>query len=199
MIPEGAYSQAGLDAATAIEKRQPVHVVAIERAYQDLVVAGAPKPTPAPQPADLFKRDLVVPKAAHPAPLVPARLANEVEIPSAARTVRKLAESEGWHVKATYALGWVMGAKGETRALTHSLALRMVEGGLEEGVLPSRRLVAAWVAKEPDQGLLNLKDRGVTEIPVPGKGWKFSLAYAWGEGGLHALSAVALKETIKED
>jgi hypothetical protein len=191
MIPEGAYSKAGLDAATAIERGCSVMTVGMDRAMGEPLV----RPTPAPQPADLFKRDLVVPKAAHPAPLIGARDANEVEIPSAARKVRTLAEANGWRVRPTYALGWVLGARGETRALTHSLALRMMRQEQVGG--PARHIVALWVVKEPDQGLLNLKARGVTEIPVPGKGWKFDLAYTWGMGDLFSLSAVALAETIK--
>lgn len=151
------------------------------------------RPTPAPQPADLFKRDLEVPAAAHPAPLVPARGAREVEIPSAARGVRKLAEGNSWIVRCTYALGWVLGARGETRALTHSLALRMSREATEH------RLVAVWSVKEPHEGLLKLQDRGVCDIPVPTTGWKFDLAYGWGAGQPHhKLSAAALKESIKE-
>lgn len=151
-------------------------------------------PVPAPQPADLFKRDLEVPKAVHPEPLVPARDAREVELPSAARSVRKLAEAHGWIVWCTYALGWVLGAKGDTRSLTHSVALRMSREATEH------RLVAVWTVKEPTEGLEKIADvlqRGPVAVPLTG--WKFDLAYGWGAGQPHhKLSAAALKETIKE-
>lgn len=154
-------------------------------------------PVPAPQPVDLFRRDLEVPKAVHPEPLVPARTAREVELPSAARTVRKLAEAHSWMVRATYALGWVLGAKGDTRALTHSVALRMHRPGrwvTVEGNCP--HVVAVWTVKEPDQDVV---EAGRYVPAPPTTGWKFDLAYGWGGGQPHhKLSAVALKETIKE-
>lgn len=139
---------------------------------------------------------LQMPAEAHPEPLVGARVAREVEIPGAARAVRKLAEASGWTVRATYALGWVLGSRGETRALTHSLALRM-----RCDLVVQREtlwVVAVWSVKEPHEGLLKLADRGVCEVPVPSAGWKFDLGYGWGGGQPHhKLSAVALKETIK--
>ena len=158
---------------------------------------------PAGQPYDpaVFKRELTVPVTEHPAPLVPARAAREVEIPSAARTVRKLAESNGWWVRCTYALGWVLGSRGETRSLTHTLALRMTESGLDEGVISVRRLVAVWKVAEPVQDLLYWAERAGTDwsAPVPAAGWKFDLAYGWGGGQPHhKLSAAALKAMIKE-
>lgn len=149
-------------------------------------------PIPAPQPADLFKRDPIVPAVVHPQPLVPARAAHEVEVPSAARTVRKLAEANGWQVRCTYALGWVLGSRGDTRALTHSVALRMQMGPVMGR--DTRMIVAVWTVKETEPGLL---DRSPVAVPV--KGWKFDLAYGWGGGTPHhKLSAAALKESIKE-
>jgi hypothetical protein len=148
---------------------------------------------------EIKPRTLEVPASVHPEPLVRARDAREVEIPSAARSLRKVAEANGWSVRPTYALGWVLGAKGKTAALTHTLAVRMTEKGLDEGVVSVRMVVAVWNVKEPDQGLLKLADRGVAEIPVPVAGWKFDMAYGWGGGQPHhKLSAAALKQTIKE-
>lgn len=134
----------------------------------------------------------------HPAPLVPARHAREVEIPSAARTVRKLMEGNGWRVEATYALGWVIDAKGKTKALTHSLALRAMHQVVLAG--PARHLVAVWTVKEPEEVLgRDWAERGRTWGVPPTAGWKFDLAYGWGAGQPHhKLSAAALKESIKE-
>lgn len=141
------------------------------------------------------REKLEMPADAHPEPLVGARVAREIEIPSAARSVRKFAEASGWGVRATYALGWVLGSRGETRALTHSLALRMYH---VSGERPCEWIAAVWSAKEPSEGLLKLADREVCEVPVPTTGWKYDLGYAWGGGQPHhKLSAVALKETIK--
>jgi len=164
---------------------------------------GVIGPVPAHTAADpelvAAYRALEVPASEHPKPLVPARDAKEVEICSAARGVRKLAESHSWLVRPTYALGWVLDARGKTAALTHTLALRMQRPGRwveVEGNCP--HVVAAWKAKEPDEGLLKLADRGVCEIPIPDK-WTFDLAYGWGAvQPHHKLSAAALKETIKE-
>lgn len=142
------------------------------------------------------REKLEMPAEAHPEPLVGARPAREVEIPSAARGVRRLAEASGWTVRATYALGWVLGSRGETRALTHSLALRMRCDFAVQW--ETRWVVAVWSVKEPHEGLLKLADRGVCEVPVPVAGWKFDLGYGWGGGQPHhKLSAVALKTTIK--
>jgi hypothetical protein len=158
-----------------------------------------PGPVPAhtaPDP-DLVRayRALEVPRSEHPKPLVPVREARELELPSAARTVRKLAEANAWKVQATYALGWVLGAKGETRALTHTVALRM-QLGVTMG-WDTRMTVAVWNVKEP----MVLPDAliGPVVIAPPTTGWKFDLAYGWGGGApIHKLSAAALKESIKE-
>jgi hypothetical protein len=133
---------------------------------------------------------LVQPVGAHPPPLVRSRAAREVEIPSAARTVRKQAEAAGWTVLATYALGWAIDAKGTTKSLAHSTALRMRRGG--------DLLVAVWVAKEESQNLVNLKLRGAADVPAPpAAGWKFDLAYGWSEHSpLHKLGAAALKASL---
>lgn len=155
----------------------------------------------APQPVDLFKRDLEVPASVHPEPLVPVRAAREVEIPSAARSVRKLAEANGWRVQVTYALGWVLGARGETRSLTHTVALRLFWQVQVGGV--ARHAVAVWSVKEPNRELADAMREHPGDpdhaIIVPTTGWKFDLAYGWGPGQPHhKLSAAALKETIKE-
>lgn len=47
----------------------------------------------------------------HPEPEVPCRDANEDEIPNAAKRMRKLAETNGWKVRATYARGTRIGSQ----------------------------------------------------------------------------------------
>lgn len=155
-----------------------------------------------PQPLDpaVFARPVLnVPVAVHPAPLVRRRTAREVEIPGAARTVRKLAEANGWMVRATYALGWAIDASGKTRDLTHTLALRMEFGGT---MMPdTRMLVAVWKVRETSEALVRERfsvDQQAVAVP-PAKGWKFDMAYGWGAGhAIQKLSAAALKESIKE-
>jgi hypothetical protein len=158
-------------------------------------------PVPAHTAADpdLKPMQLVVPVAVHPKPLVPARDAREIEVPSAARSVRKLAESHGWEVRTKYALGWVMGARGETRSLMHKVSLRM-QYGVTMGP-DTRMVVALWGVAEPELGFVAGWDTHRDEDPVmvPTDGWKFEFAYGWGAGQPHhKLSAVALKATIKE-
>lgn len=130
----------------------------------------------------------------HPEPLVRARPAREVEIPSAARTVRKLMEAHGWRVTSTYALGWVLGARGDVRSLTHTLALRARTMGDRWWA------VAVWVCKELNAELTRREvERGGDVVIVPTAGWKFDMAYGWGAGQpAHKLSAAALKTYIKE-
>lgn len=138
---------------------------------------------------------LAQPAGAHPPALVPYRAAVEAEIPSAARTVRKQAEANGWRVRATYALGWAIDAKGRTTHLTHSLALRMERGGsmAEDG----QRTVAVWTVREDSQNLTNLHVRGAATVPAPATGWKFDLAYGWSKASpLHKLGAAALKAEL---
>jgi hypothetical protein len=196
--------QAGLDAVEAIERGVPVRTVKLDRGaaeVQEMREAGTLLPAPAPMDPEVFRRDwqaeLEVPAEAHPDPLVPYRDATEVEVPSAARLVRKAMEAAGWRVRATYALGWAIDSKGTTKALTHSLALRAERGGSMQA--DGQRLVAVWIVKEDSEGLLKLKARGVTEIPPPAKGWKFDLAYGWSRRApLHRLSSVALKAEIRE-
>lgn len=175
-IREGMYA-AGMQAAAVlreagIRKAGPVQPEAYARTWPGLDV-------PVHQP--------------HPEPLVRARPAREVEIPSAARTVRKLMEAHGWRVTPTYALGWVLGARGDVRSLTHTLALRA--WGAEE-----RYAAAVWACKEPDGNMVQLRVRSRGEIViVPTSGWKFDMAYGWGAGQpAHKLSALALKTYIKE-
>jgi hypothetical protein len=195
-VPVGVWGQAGLDAAEAIQRGCEVRTVGFERAERQ--IKADPfllRPTPAPQPADLFKRNLVVPAAGpHPEPLVPYRDARELEIPSAARTVRKQAEAAGWCVRATYALGWAVDSKGVTRALTHTLALRMSRGAVASG---GQRLVAVWSAKETIQAASYVQG-GAVAVPV--KGWKFDMAYGWSRRApLHKLSSVSMKAEINEE
>lgn len=133
---------------------------------------------------------LEMPAGEHPEPLVPARIATEAEVPSSARTVRALAEKHSWMTRCTYALGWVLGSRGDVQALTHTLGLRAVRDGM--------RFVAVWNVKEPHEGLLKLHMRQVAVLPAPTSGWKFDFAYGWGGGApQHKLSAAALKTTIK--
>lgn len=197
-------SPAGWAAVEAIESGRPVREVLMdqgERLVGQLREQGRLLPPPAPMDPAVYQRDwgkLEVPAAeAHPAPLVPYRDATEAEIPSAARKVRALMEASGWRVRATYALGWAIDSTGKTKALTHSLALRAERGGSmgRDG----QRLVACWTVKEPCEGLLKLKVRGVTEVPPPATGWKFDLAYGWSRvSPQHKLSAAALKAEIQE-
>lgn len=138
----------------------------------------------------------------HPEPLVRARPAREVEVPSAARRVRKLMEEHGWRVQSTYALGWVLGARGDVRSLTHTLALRAQcgDGRRHPDV---RYAVAVWACKEPSEDyarVIMLRDLERDKpVIVPTAGWKFDMAYGWGAGTpQHKLSAEALKTWIKE-
>ena len=120
----------------------------------------------------------------HPAPLVPMRPAVEAELPSAARTVRALAEANGWLVRPTYALGWTPHSNRSPSKLVHSVALRMRRG--------DSVAVALWAVPE-----VTLGTESMPPVP-PATGWKFKLAYAWGAGHpITKLSASALKETIK--
>lgn len=68
-----------------------------------------------------------------PAPEVPTRLATDVEIPTGARRVAKVAATAGWAVVATYARGT---CPGRTPHVVDSLALRMRRG--------RHRAVAVW-------------------------------------------------------
>jgi hypothetical protein len=195
--PQGAWGQAGLDVVEAIERGCSVQTVGFDRAMREIKADPfSLRPTPAPQPADLFKRDLEVPAAGpHPEPLVPYREAKELELPSAARTVRKQAEAAGWRVRATYALGWAIDSKGATKALTHTLALRMERGAsIADG---GQRLVACWAAKETILAASYVQGDAVA---VPTKGWKFDLAYGWSRRSpLHKLSSMAMKSEINEE
>lgn len=133
-------------------------------------------------------------RGSHPEPLVRARPAREVEVPSAARRVRKLMEEHGWRVQSTYALGWVLGARGDVRSLTHTLALRAQRGDGRRHP-DVRYAVAVWACKEPSEPLAGQR----MEFPPPTAGWKFDMAYGWGAGTpQHKLSAEALKTWIKE-
>jgi hypothetical protein len=129
----------------------------------------------------------------HPAPLVSRRPAREVEIPSAARSVRKLMEGHGWMVRPTYALGWTLSARGKVGHLTHSLALRAHQGR------DRRRVVAVWEVREVSEKLARLTSEGITGLlPMPVAGWKFDLAYGWGAGQpIHRLGAEALKAYVR--
>jgi len=70
-----------------------------------------------------------------PAPEVPARLAEDGEVPPGARRLAALARSSGWRVVATYARGTY---PGRPPRVVESIALRM---WLAE---PARRAVAVW-------------------------------------------------------
>lgn len=178
-IREGLYT-AGMQAAavlreTGIPKAGPVQPEAYRRTWPGLDVAV---------------------HEPHPEPLVRARLAREVEIPSAARTVRKLMEEHGWRVQSTYALGWVLGARGDVRSLTHTLALRAENIG-RRGV--NAYAAAVWACKEPSEEQARIPYNGDRGPLPPTAGWKFDMAYGWGAGQpQHKLSAAALKIYIKE-
>lgn len=72
-----------------------------------------------------------------PAPRVPARPANENEIPASARSVRNVAVEHGWEVRAVYAIGPLISADGYgVLREVESLSLRLHRGG--------QRLVVVW-------------------------------------------------------
>jgi predicted nucleic acid-binding Zn-ribbon protein len=75
----------------------------------------------------------------HPEPQVRARVASELEIPSAARTFMRAAIKAGWKVTPTYARGTALGGQ----RVVESLALRMSRG--------RERAVACWET-DPDAG-----------------------------------------------
>jgi hypothetical protein len=72
----------------------------------------------------------------HPAPLVRARPAFDVEIPRTCRTLMATAEATGWQAEASYAHGTSITAQGQPGRLVESVVLRLWWG--------DHRLVATW-------------------------------------------------------
>lgn len=79
--------------------------------------------------------DEVVPDEVPP-PEVPARPANDGELPSSAASMRKLAAAHGWLVEAWYMRGTNMTARWQANRVVEDVVLRMKRDG--------HRLIACW-------------------------------------------------------
>jgi len=99
-----------------------------------------------------------------PVPRVLARLAQEDEIPTGARTVRKLAEDHGWNVRVAYSIGWIISETYHPDREVEAVSVRMERGG--------QRLVACWSRLwSPDGPVMvtkRTKCRGCKKLDCPG-------------------------------
>jgi len=114
----------------------------------------------------------------HPAPEVTARPAAAEEIPTGAKRVMKAALAAGWEVNPTYARGHAMGSRGETKGLTHSLALRMCLPGTRY------RAAAVWTAAATSE--------------APALKWSADSAFAWLAANLFMAREIPLTAGRKD-
>jgi hypothetical protein len=114
----------------------------------------------------------------HPEPEVVRRIATPEETPTGARRLMKKAAATGWSVVATYARGHAVDSSGHTKALTHSLAVRLR--------LPEARYraVAVWTAP--------------AELPPEEAKWTSGDVYVWAVGSGVPVRAVPLHPGRKD-
>lgn len=78
----------------------------------------------------------------HPAPEIPLREATEAEVPGGARIKRKLAQANGWSVRAMYARGTRQHRTGKQGNVVDSMSLRMDRGNIY--------IAALWIDEKFD-------------------------------------------------
>lgn len=119
----------------------------------------------------------------HPAPEEPCRLAEDSDMGTAAKALRRAAEGAGARVQVTYARGWgTHGTTGRPTSLVHSIAVRCWGPA-------GRRLVAVWTRPVRD-----------------GSKWTCDLRWTWSEtewirsltdAGMKAELAMWAREAVR--